>query len=45
MYPPEVCMSQELVTTKLELAELKEQQLVTQRQLFKAQEILRKENS
>ena len=32
---------QELVQTKIECAELKEQQLVTQRQLYKAQETIR----
>lgn len=31
-------LMQELVSAKLELAEVKEQQLITQRQLFKAQQ-------
>lgn len=38
-YTPRVLRtSQELVATKLELAEVKEQQLITQRQLYKAQQ-------
>ncbi len=40
--PP--CM-QELVATKVELAELKEQQVLMQRRLFKAQESLQRQNS
>jgi len=35
---PVLIMVQELVATKLELAQLKEAQLVTQRQLYKAQQ-------
>jgi hypothetical protein len=33
---------QELVNTKVELAEVKEQQLITQRQLYQAQAALRR---
>jgi hypothetical protein len=35
---------QELVAAKLELAQVKEQQLITQRQLFKAQESMKQQH-
>jgi hypothetical protein len=36
---------QELVAAKLELAQVKEQQLITQRQLFKAQESMKQQHN